>query len=121
MHPHLLEFLRLYKYDAQIVIEGMLFEDSQRHDAVRTMGLYNPCNTLVDIANIPATTYRYEYPGTLQHYYDKRYLIAMYVSQKVSEERPLSWFVKWNCILKDIRNVHRDHDDRGVTNNNASE
>ena len=72
MHPHLLEFLRLYKYNAQTVIEGMLFGDSQRHDAVRTMGLYNPCNTLVDIANIPATTYRYEYPGTLQHYYDKR-------------------------------------------------
>ena len=36
MHPHLLEFLRLYKYNAQTVIDGMLFGDERRHDAVRT-------------------------------------------------------------------------------------
>ena len=59
MHPHLLEFLRLYKYNAQTVIEGMLFGDSQRHDAVRTMGLRN--YALGDIATIPVTTYRYKF------------------------------------------------------------
>ena len=141
MHPHLLEFLRLYKYNAQTVIEGMLFGDSRQHDAVRIMGLCNPCNALGDIANIPATTYWYKYIGSLQHYNDKRDTIVKYVSQKVSGGQHLKWFVEDRIrIHEDIRTfcwhqppshelqeltaqltlVTWHQDDRGVTNNNAS-
>ena len=71
MHPHLLKFLRLYKYNAQTVIEGMLFGDERRHDAVRTTGLGNQCIGLGDLANTATTSYRYEYHHPLRYYYSK--------------------------------------------------
>ena len=91
MHPHLLEFLRLYRYNAQTVIEGMLFGDSERHDAVRTMGRCD--NALGDITNIPATTYRYKFIGSLEHYYScpNRDTIVSFICQIAREEQRVKY------------------------------
>ena len=91
MHPHLLEILRLYKYNAQTVIEGMLFGDSERHDAVRTMGRCD--NALGDITNIPATTYRYKFIGSLEHYYScpNRDTIVSFICQIAREEQRVKY------------------------------
>ena len=139
MHPLLLEYLRLYEYDVRTVIEGMILGNGDRYNAVRSMGQCN--NELGSIANIPAATCRYKFIGSMDHYYSVsiskphiRDTIISFICQKASDDKQSRYLRIWKISKEELlryqhekRDVlfrhikyHWQQDDRGVTNNNAS-